>query len=56
MSFELPAEAIGWRKKVRAFVDSELQPLEMKAEMNEGRIQKTCGCAMRNLPLMRASR
>ncbi len=40
MSFELPAEAIGWRKKVRAFVDSELQPLEIEAEMNEGRISK----------------
>jgi acyl-CoA dehydrogenase len=40
MSFELPAEAIGWRKKVRAFVDSELQPLEIDAEMNEGRISK----------------
>lgn len=40
MSFELPVEAIGWRKKVRAFVDSELQPLEIEAEMNEGRISK----------------
>ena len=40
MSFELPAEALQWRKKVRVFVDSELQPLELEAEMNEGRISK----------------
>ncbi len=38
MSFELSAEALGWRNKVRAFVDAELQPLEVRAEMNEGRI------------------
>ena len=38
MSYELPAEALQWRRKVRAFVDSELQPLELQAEMNEGRI------------------
>ena len=40
MSFVLPAEALQWRNKVRAFVDSELQPLEIEAEMNEGRIPK----------------
>ncbi len=38
MSYELPAETLQWRRKVRAFVDSELQPLELQAEMNEGRI------------------
>jgi acyl-CoA dehydrogenase len=38
MSFELSPEVIVWRNKMRAFVDSELQPLELEAEMNEGRI------------------
>src|SRR5688500_9636186 len=38
MSFALPAEALAWRDKIRAFVDSELQPCELEAEMNEGRI------------------
>ena len=38
MSFELPPEAMIWRNKVRAFVDIELQPLEIGAEMSEGRI------------------
>ena len=38
MSYELPTEALQWRRKVRAFVDSELQPLELQAEMNEGRV------------------
>ncbi|MBL8908064.1 MAG: acyl-CoA/acyl-ACP dehydrogenase [Rhizobiales bacterium] len=38
MSFTLPAEAAQWRDKARAFVMRELQPLEIEAEMNEGRI------------------
>ena len=38
MSFELPADAREWRDKVRAFVDAELIPWEVEAEMNEGRI------------------
>ena len=38
MSYALPAEALHWRSKIRAFVDSELRPLELQAEMNEGRI------------------
>ncbi len=38
MSFELPPEVVLWRNKVRKFVDTELQPLEVEAEMNEGRI------------------
>ena len=38
MSFALTAEALQWRSKVRDFVARELQPLEVEAEMNEGRI------------------
>jgi acyl-CoA dehydrogenase len=38
MSFALSPQAVEWRNKARAFVDSELQPLELEAEMNEGRI------------------
>jgi alkylation response protein AidB-like acyl-CoA dehydrogenase len=38
MSFALPAEALAWRDKIRGFVESELQPYELEAEMNEGRI------------------
>jgi acyl-CoA dehydrogenase len=36
--FTLPPDAIAWRDKARAFVDAELIPLELEAEMNEGRI------------------
>ena len=38
MSFMLSPEALEWRKRTRNFVDQELQPLELQAEMNEGRI------------------
>jgi alkylation response protein AidB-like acyl-CoA dehydrogenase len=38
MSFSLPQDALAWRKKVRAFVETELQPFELEAEFNEGRI------------------
>lgn len=38
MSFALSPQAVEWRNRARAFVDSELQPLELEAEMNEGRI------------------
>jgi acyl-CoA dehydrogenase len=38
MSFTLPPDAIKWRDRTRDFVDRELQPLEVEAEMNEGRI------------------
>jgi acyl-CoA dehydrogenase len=38
MPFTLPPDAVAWRDKVRAFVDKELIPLELEAEMNEGRI------------------
>src|SRR5947199_10202407 len=38
MPFALPPDAIAWRNKVRAFVEDELIPLEVDAEMNEGRI------------------
>jgi len=38
MSFALPPDAIAWRDKARTFVDRELIPLELEAEMNEGRI------------------
>lgn len=38
MSFTLPADVCELRDKVRAFVDTELVPWEVEAEMNEGRI------------------
>lgn len=38
MTFALPADARAWRDKVRTFVDTELLPWEVEAEMNEGRI------------------
>lgn len=38
MSFTLPPEARQWRDKARSFVDRELLPLELMAEMNEGKI------------------
>jgi alkylation response protein AidB-like acyl-CoA dehydrogenase len=38
MSFSLPSEALAICDKVRAFVEAELRPLEIEAEMNEGRI------------------
>jgi acyl-CoA dehydrogenase len=38
MSFALSPEAAMWRDRAHAFVTSELQPLEVEAEMNEGRI------------------
>ena len=38
MSFELPPDARAFRDKVKSFVDSELRPLEVEAEMNGGRI------------------
>ena len=38
MSFALPADAARWRAKTREFVTTELQPFEVEAEMNEGRI------------------
>jgi alkylation response protein AidB-like acyl-CoA dehydrogenase len=38
MSFALTEEALAWRDKVKVFVETELQPFELEAEMNEGRI------------------
>ena len=38
MSFTLPPEAVHWRNKARVFVDRELKPYEVEAEMNDGRI------------------
>lgn len=38
MTFCLPPEAVLWRDKARHFVDTELKPFELEAEMNEGRI------------------
>jgi len=38
MSFTLPPDALALRNAVRDFVTEELQPLEIEAEMNEGRI------------------
>jgi alkylation response protein AidB-like acyl-CoA dehydrogenase len=36
MSFELPENARAWQAKVRAFVEAELIPYEVEAEMNGG--------------------
>lgn len=36
MSFELPENAKAWQTKVRAFVEAELIPYEVEAEMNDG--------------------
>jgi acyl-CoA dehydrogenase len=38
MTFSLPPEAVEWSSKAKAFVDGELRPYEVEAEMNEGRI------------------
>ncbi|MFO1123083.1 MAG: acyl-CoA dehydrogenase family protein [Hyphomicrobiales bacterium] len=38
MSFDLPADARAFRDRVKTFVDTDLRPLEVEAEMNEGRI------------------
>jgi hypothetical protein len=38
MSFTLTSEARQWQEKLRAFVDRELIPHELEAEMNDGRI------------------
>ena len=38
MSIELPAEARGWQRRVRAFVDDELIPWEVHAEMHGGEL------------------
>ena len=38
MSYSLPPDAIAFRDRVRDFVTAELQPLEVEAEMNGGRI------------------
>ena len=38
MSFSLPDEAKAWAAKARAFVDAELIPHEVYAEMHEGRL------------------
>src|SRR4029079_1162908 len=41
MTFCLPPEAVQWADKARRFVDGELKPFELEAEMNEGRIPET---------------
>jgi acyl-CoA dehydrogenase len=38
MNFELPPEARDWQARVRAFVDRELIPWEVEAELNAGEI------------------
>ena len=38
MSFELPPDAREWQARVRAFVDQELIPWEVEAELNNGEI------------------
>lgn len=38
LGFALPADAIAWRDRVRRFVDEDLIPHEVEAEMNEGRL------------------
>ena len=41
MTFCLPPEAVQWADKARRFVDGELKPFELEAEMNEGRIPES---------------
>ena len=41
MTLALPASARAWQAKIRAFVDNELIPHEVEAEMNDGRIDPT---------------
>lgn len=38
MSFHLPRSALDWQARVRTFVDEELIPWEVEAEMNGGEI------------------
>ncbi len=38
MSFDLPPEAREWQARLRAFVDEDLIPWEVEAELNEGEI------------------
>ena len=38
MTLALPASARAWQEKIRTFVDRELIPHEVEAEMNDGRI------------------
>lgn len=38
MTLALPASARAWQTKIRTFVDCELMPHEVEAEMNDGRI------------------
>jgi len=38
MSFFLPPSALKWREKVRRFVDDELIPHEVEAELNDGEL------------------
>jgi acyl-CoA dehydrogenase len=38
MSYVLPEQAREWQRKVRAFVDQELMPWEVEAEMNRGEL------------------
>ena len=38
MNFALPPEARDWGRRVRAFVDEELIPWEVEAELNGGAI------------------
>jgi acyl-CoA dehydrogenase len=38
MTFCLPPDAVLWRNKAKHFVDAELKPFELEAEMNGGRL------------------
>ncbi len=38
MSFDLPEDALAWQARVRAFVDQDLIPWEVEAELNNGEI------------------
>jgi hypothetical protein len=51
MSFALPEEARAWRDKLSVFVEKELKPFELEAEMNEGRIPPRPRSATSVLPL-----
>ena len=36
MSYPLPPDCLEWQEKIRAFVETELIPWEVEAEMNDG--------------------
>ncbi len=49
MSYPLPADCVEWQEKIRAFVDEELIPWEVEAEMNDGVIPGEAGARHRQV-------